>query len=339
MLKGRNAALSLAATLVAMATPGLAQDVNIYSSRHYDTDDALYDAFTEATGITVNRLEGEADELIARLQAEGQNSPADILLTVDAGRIWRADKSGVLRGISSDILDERIPEHFRDPEGHWYGLSSRARMIFYARDRVETPPATYDDLADPAYKGQVCIRSSSNIYNLSLMAALIANEGEEAARDWAQGVLDNLARPPEGGDTDQLRGLVSGACDIAVANSYYFARALEQDVEGLTGETDGIGIVFPNQETNGTHVNIAAAGVTANAPNPENAVAFLEYLTTPEAQAHFADANNEFPVVPGTPVGEVAASLGSFREDTLNLEALGENQARAQEIFNEVGFP
>ncbi|MEM8570054.1 MAG: Fe(3+) ABC transporter substrate-binding protein [Pseudomonadota bacterium] len=316
-----------------------ANEVNIYSSRHYDSDFELYETFTEATGITVNRLEGEADELNARLQAEGAQSPADILLTVDAGRIWRADELGLLQSVESDVLNARIPEHLRDPEGRWYGLSMRARVIFYDKDRVANPPQTYADLADPAYEGQICIRTSSNIYNLSLMAAMIENEGEDAARDWAAGLLNNLARSPEGGDTDQLRGIVSGACDIAVSNSYYFARALSEDVEGLTGMTDNIGLVFPDQEGNGTHVNIAAGGIVTNAPNMENAIAFMEFLTTPEAQAHFANQNNELPVVAGAPIGEVVASLGEFKHDELNLDFLGANQARAQEIFNEVGFP
>lgn len=327
------------AALIAGALPALSQEVNVYSSRHYDSDDGLYTAFTEATGIEVNRLEGEADELIARLEAEGANSPADILLTVDAGRIWRADQKGLLQPVSSAVLEERIPSTLRHPEGHWFGLSQRARVIFYAKDRVETPPQTYAALADPQYAGKICIRTSSNIYNLSLMASIIANQGEDAATAWAEGVLANLARDPEGGDTDQLRGLVSGACDIAVANSYYFARALAEDVDGLSGSTDGIGWVFPDQDGSGTHVNVAAAGVVANAPNLESAVAFLEYLTTPEAQAFFANQNYELPVVAGVEVGEVAASLGDFSTDTLNLDALGSNQAKAQEIFNAVGFP
>lgn len=327
------------AALLAVAAPALSQELNVYSSRHYDSDDSLYEAFTQATGIEVNRLEGEADELIARLEAEGANSPADILMTVDAGRIWRADEMGLLQPVSSEVLEERIPEALRHPEGHWFGLSQRARLIFYAKDRVENPPQTYAELADPQYEGKVCIRTSSNIYNLSLMASIIANQGEEAATNWAEGVKANLARAPEGGDTDQLRGLVSGACDIAVANSYYYARALSEPVEGLSEGTDGIGWVFPDQDGVGTHVNVAAAGVTANAPNRDAAIAFLEYLTTPEAQAFFADQNSEFPVVPDAPVGEIAASLGDFRADELNLNALGENQAKAQEIFNAVGFP
>lgn len=321
------------------ALPVVAQEVNIYSSRHYDTDEKLYSDFTEATGIEVNRIEGEADELIARLGAEGANSPADILLTVDAGRIWLADREGLLQPVESDVLNDRIPAHLRHPDGHWFGFSTRARVIFYAKDRVESPPLTYAALADPDWKGRLCVRSASNIYNLSLMGAIIAHEGPNAARTWAEGVLANLARPPEGGDTDQLRGLVSGVCDIALSNTYYFARALDQDIDGLTGSTDGIGIVFPDQDGNGTHVNIAAAGVTANAPNREEAVAFLEYLTSPSAQEFFANLNYEFPVVDDVETGPVAASLGAFRSDTLNLNSLGENQPDAQRIFNEVGFP
>jgi iron(III) transport system substrate-binding protein len=339
MPSSRLIASIAALAALAGAFPAAAQEVNIYSSRHYDTDDGLYDAFTEATGIAVNRIEGEADELIARMQAEGANSPADVFLTVDAGRIWLADQQGLLQPVESEVLESRIPDYLRHPDGHWFGLSTRARIIFFAKDRVDSPPQTYEALADPQYAGQICIRSSSNIYNLSLMGSIIDHDGEAAARDWAAGLLANLARAPEGGDTDQLKGLVSGACDIAVANTYYFARALSEEVDGLTGSTDGIGLVFPNQETTGTHVNVAAAGVATHAPNRDEAVAFLEYLTTPEAQAYFADQNNEFPVVADVPVGAVAASLGEFRRDTLNLSVLGENQPLAQQIFNEVGFP
>jgi iron(III) transport system substrate-binding protein len=334
----RGTALGLTLSL-ALALPALAQEVNIYSSRHYDTDDALYQAFTEATGIKVNRIEGEADELIARIKAEGANSPADIILTVDAGRIWIADEEGLLQPVSSEVLETRLPDHLRHPQGHWFGLSQRARIIFYARDRVENPPQTYEALADPQYEGRICIRSATNIYNLSLMSAMIDHLGEDGARDWATGLLNNLARPPAGGDTDQLKGLVSGECDIAVANTYYFLRALNEQVDGLTGSTDNIGWVWPNQDTTGAHVNIAAAGVAANAPNRDNAVAFLEFLTEEASQIHFANQNYEYPAVPGVPIGEGPASLGEFRADTLNLAILGENQPLAQQIFNEIGFP
>jgi iron(III) transport system substrate-binding protein len=326
-------------TLLATAAPALADEVNIYSSRHYDTDEALYSNFTAATGIEVNRIEGTPEELIARMKAEGANSPADLFLTVDAGRIWLADRDGLLQPVESEMLNERIPAHLRHPDGHWFGFSQRARIIFYAKDRVPNPPQTYAALADPAYKGQICIRSSSSVYNLSLMSSIIAHEGEDAARAWATGLLDNLAREPQGGDVDQLKGLVSGECDIAVANTYYFARALATDEPGIIEGVDNIGWAFPNQETTGAHVNVAAAGVTVHAPHPDAAISFLEYLSTPEAQAYFANQNYEYPAVADAQVAEVPASLGSFRSDELNLSALGENQPKAQQIFNEIGFP
>ena len=331
--------LALTGALVVAALPALADEVNVYSSRHYDTDEALYSNFTEATGIRVNRIEGTPEELIARMNAEGANSPADIYLTVDAGRIWLADKDGLLQPVQSEVLAERIPEHLRHPDGHWFGLSQRARVIYYAKDRVANPPQTYEALADPAYKGKICIRSSSNVYNLSLMASIIANDGDEAAKAWAEGLLTNLARPPEGGDSDQIKAVVSGECDIAVANTYYFFRGIGNEEAGIVEGADNIGVVFPNQEGRGTHVNIAAAGVAAHAPHPDAAISFLEYLATPEAQAYFADQNFEYPAVADAKVAEIPASYGTFRSDTLNLSALGENQPQAQAIFNEIGFP
>ena len=332
-------ALRMALLLAAAAGPAMADEVNIYSSRHYDTDEALYADFTKATGIRVNRIEGTPEEMIARMQAEGANSPADIFLTVDAGRIWLADRDGLLQPVHSKVLDERIPEHLRHPDGRWFGLSQRARVILYAKDRVANPPQTYEALADPAYQGRICIRSSSSVYNLSLMAAMIANDGEEAARGWAEGLLANLARPPEGGDSDQIKAVVSGECDIAVANTYYFFRGIGNAEAGIVEGADNIGIVFPNQGGRGTHVNIAAAGVAAHAPHPDAAISFLEYLATPEAQGYFANQNYEYPAVADAPIAEVPASYGSFKSDTLNLSVLGENQPEAQRIFNEIGFP
>ncbi len=329
----------LAASTFLSATQAMAEgELNIYSSRHYDADDQLYTAFEEKTGITVNRIEADADELIARLKAEGQNSPADVFLTVDAGRIWRADEAGLLQAVESDYLETRIPAHLQHPENHWFGFSQRARIIFYDREDVANPPQTYADLADDQYEGQICIRSSSNIYNQSLLGSIIEHEGEEAAKTWAAGVVENFARDPQGGDTDQLKGIVSGECDIAVANTYYFLRALAGGVEGVSEDVERIGWVFPNQSTTGAHVNVAAAGVTAHAPNRDNAVKFLEYLATDEAQAFFANQNNEYAAVPGIALAEVPARLGLFRQDALNLSALGENQPRAQQIFNEVGW-
>lgn len=350
MTRGRVAALAaragLAAVLVAgfagiAATGAMAQgELNLYSSRHYDTDERLYTEFEEKTGITINRIEGKADELIERIKSEGQNSPADILLTVDAGRIWRAQQMDLLQSVETEFLNARVPAHLRHPDGLWYGFSQRARIIFYDRERVSpTQIQTYDDLADPSLKGMVCTRSSSNIYMLSLMAAQIEHKGEQAAKDWAAGMYENRARDPQGGDTDQLRGIASGECAVAVANTYYFARAMRKEVKGLD-ETQiaKIGWVFPNQSTTGAHVNISGAGVVATAPNKENAVKFLEYLASESAQAYFSAGNDEYPAVPGVELSESVAKLGLFRQDTINLAKLGENQPTAQKLYDEVGY-
>jgi len=333
-----STALSIAIALPVTSAAFADGSVNLYSSRHYDTDERLYSDFEEQTGITINRIEGNADELIERLKAEGKNSPADVLITVDAGRIWRAADADLFSPVDSDILEERIPAALQHPDNLWFGFSTRARLIFYNKERVSEPPQTYEALADPKYKGQVCIRSSTNIYNLSLLASIIATDGAEAAESWAQGVKDNLARSPQGGDTDQLKGLVSGECDIAVANSYYFARSLRTNVEGLSEHVDQIGWVFPNQDDRGTHVNVSAAGVLKNAPNRENAIKFLEYLASDSAQEYFASGNDEYPVVEGVGLSASVTTLGEFKRDQLNLAALGENQTEAQSIFNAVGF-
>lgn len=331
-----------AAALIALPVAAQAAgEVNLYSSRHYDTDERLYSDFEEETGITVNRIEDDASVLIERIKAEGENSPADILLTVDAGRLYQADQDGLFQPVESEVLEERIPANLRHPDGHWFGFSTRARVIFY--DKAKVDPAdiqSYADLADPKLEGLVCTRSSSNIYMLSLLAALIDRWGEEQATEWARGLWNNRARDPEGGDTDQLRAIASGQCAIAVGNTYYYARALSKDVRGLANpeDTDRIGIVFPDQDGEGTHVNVSAGGVIANAPNRENAIRFLEYLASDSAQKYFADGNNEYPVVEGIEASSAVESLGEFTADDLPLVVLGENQARAQAIYNEVGY-
>ena len=333
--------LALASTTAvgALAQTAAAEgEVNLYSSRHYDTDERLYSEFTEQTGITINRIEGNADELIARMQAEGANSPADVLLTVDTSRLERAKDAGVLQSIDSDVLEERIPANLQDSDNQWFGFSQRARIIFYDKNDVTDPPMDYVSLADPAYKGMVCHRSSSNVYGQTLLASIIENHGEEAAREWAAGVVENFARDPEGGDTDQLRALVSGQCDISIANSYYFARALRDDVEGVSGSIDQIGWVFPAQDGEGAHMNLSGGGVAANAPNRENAVAFLEYLASDQAQQYFSAGNDEFPAVPGVELSESVAQLGEFKADDVSLSAVAKNIPLAQKIFNEVGW-
>ena len=335
-------AMSLAAALAAgggfAGAAHAAGELNLYSSRHYDTDERLYSDFEEKTGIKINRIEDKASALIERIKAEGANSPADVLLTVDAGRLWAADQDGLFQPANSSTLDAKIPANLRHPDGHWFGFSTRARVIFYDKTRVENPPQTYEALADPQYKGMVCTRTSSNIYMLSLMSAIIAHNGEDAAKSWAEGVWANRARDPEGGDTDQLRGIASGQCAIAVANTYYFARALRKDVKDLTGKTDNIGVVFPNQDGVGTHVNISGGGVVATAPNKENAVKFLEYLASEAAQNYFAAGNDEYPVVEGTEIASHVQALGDFKIDPLPINVFGENQAKAQAIYNAAGF-
>jgi iron(III) transport system substrate-binding protein len=328
-----------AALIASTALPAFAEgQLNLYSSRHYDTDEKLYSDFTEQTGITINRIEGKADELLARMQAEGANSPADILVTVDTSRLSRAKNMGLLQSVDSEILEERIPSNLQDTENEWFGFSQRARIIFYAKDTVDTPPLTYLDLADPAYEGKVCIRSSSNEYNQTLLAAIVTHYGEEKATAWAQGVVDNMARAPQGGDTDQLRGLVSGECEVAVSNTYYFARALRTDVDGVSGEIDKIGWVFPDQEDIGAHMNLSGAGVAANAPNRDNAVKFLEYLSSESAQVYFSTGNDEFPAVKGVPLADSVAKLGEFKADDVNLSEVAENIPTAQKIFDAVGW-
>ncbi|KHQ54844.1 Fe(3+) ABC transporter substrate-binding protein [Mameliella alba] len=332
-----------AAALVALAgltpTAGIAQgEVNIYSSRHYDTDERLYSDFEDATGITINRIEGNADELIARMQAEGRNSPADILLTVDTSRLERAKDAGVLQPIESAVLEARVPGYLQDAENEWFGFSQRSRIIFYDKQDVTEPPATYQDLADPKYKGQVCIRSGTNAYMQTLLAALVEHMGEEAARDWAAGVVANFARDPQGGDTDQLRGIVSGECDVVLSNTYYFARAIRTEVDGLSDSRDMIGWVFPNQDSTGAHMNLSGGGVAAHAPNKENAIKFLEYLASDQAQKYFSAGNDEYPAVPGVGLSPSVAELGFFKPDDVNLSAVAKQIPTAQKIFNEVGW-
>ncbi len=310
-------------------------EVNIYSARHYQTDEQLYNDFEEETGITINRIEAESDVLIQRIQNEGVNTPADVLITVDAGRLWRAEEAGIFASVDSDVLNERLPERMRHPDGRWFGFSQRVRVIYYDASRWDTPPVTtYEGLADPALEGEVCIRSSSNVYNQSLLASLIEHHGEEEAEAWAADVVSNFARAPQGGDTDQIRGVAAGECGVAVANHYYYLRLLEDEPETV----ENVALVFPNDEDRGVHANVGGAGVIENGPNRDNAVAFLEYLSSDTAQRHFADGNNEFPAVKGVEASELATSLGEFNTDPVNVAVYGKHQAPAQMIFDRVGW-
>ena len=313
--------------------------VNIYSSRHYDTDLRLYSDFTEQTGIKVNRIEAKSNALIERIKTEGEFSPADLLITVDAGVFWRAENEGVIQPISSDILEARIPSHLRHPDGLWYGLSKRARVIIYNKNKGRPDKLeTYDDLAKSTHKGAICMRSSGNIYNISLLSSLIAHSGDKQAQEWAEGVVSNFARKPQSNDTGQIEAVAAGICDISVVNTYYLARFARSDDPQKQDVFNSLGIIFPNQEDRGTHVNISGAAVTANAPNKENAIRFMEYLTSESAQLYFADGNNEYPVIDLIDNVSAVQSLGTFDEDKLNVGELGENQARAIDVFDAVGW-
>ena len=325
------------AGLVASAPSLSAEQVNLYSARHYDTDFALYDTFTERTGITVNLIEGGSDALIERIVNEGEYTPADLLITVDAGRLWRAQERGIFQPVSSEVLAERIPDYLREPGGHWFGLSKRVRVIVHGKDSaLPGAVARYEDLADPQLHGKICMRSSSNIYNLSLMSSLVDALGATAAEEWAGGVVANFARPPQGNDTSNLAAVASGECGLTLANTYYLGRWLASSRQEDRRMLDRLSVVFPNQGDRGAHVNVSGAGVTRHAPNRDNAVKFLEYLTSDFAQKVFAEGNNEYPVV-GETSGPITA-LGAFREDGINAGLLGRNQAEAVRIYDRAGW-
>lgn len=314
--------------------PKQAGQVNIYSARHYNTDEQLYKSFTEKTGIKVNLIEGKDDELIERIKSEGANSPADILITVDGGRLWRAEQAGVFAPVNSEVLNQKIPANLRSPNNLWFAFSKRARVIMYNKDKVNpTDISTYEDLADPKWKGKLIMRSSSNIYNQSLVAGMIEEKGEEATAKWIKGLVANLARPPQSNDTGNIEDVAAGIGDITLANTYYLAR-YEDEPEIF----DKIGVIFPNQKDRGTHVNVGGAGMLKNAPDKENAIAFLEYLASSEAQKFFAVENNEYPVVEDTPLKEVVKSFGEFKDDTTNVAAYGKNNADAVKIMDQSGW-
>jgi len=326
------AGLSACAEDAADTAVPITGEINIYSSRHYDTDLALYEDFTKTTGIKVNRIEADADALIERIQSEGEFSPADLFITVDAGRLWRAEEAGILAPVDSKVLAERIPANLRDPQNRWFGLTTRARIIVYNKGKGK--PAgleTYEDLADPAFKGRICMRSSSSVYNIALLASMIAHDGEAKAQSWAKGVVANFARAPQGNDMSNIEAVAAGECDISLVNTYYLARFDTPDKRKVL---DGIGIIFPNQATTGTHVNMSGAGVVKTAPNRANAVRFLEYLATDSAQRYLANGNNEYPAVKGIAPTSAVEALGTFKADPLPAAEIGKNEARAVELYN-----
>jgi iron(III) transport system substrate-binding protein len=313
--------------------------LNLYSARHYDTDNDLYQSFTDATGTQINLIEAEADPLIERIKSEGSNSPADVLITVDAGRLWRAEQDGLFEPVTSTVLQEAVPENLRHPEGLWYGLSKRARVIMY--DRTKVNPAelsTYEALADPKWQGQILVRSSTNVYNQSLVGSILEANGPEATEEWARAMVANFARPPEGGDTSQIQACAAGVGTLAISNTYYLVRMLKSDDPAEREAAERIGVFFPNQRDRGTHVNISGAGVLRTAPNKEAAVRFLEHLVSPSSQAIFAQGNNEYPVVQGVELDPTLASFGEFKEDPLNASVFGRNNEAALQIMDRAGW-
>ncbi len=315
------------------------KQINLYSSRHYNTDDQLYGLFTSKTGIKVNLIEGKADELIERIKSEGKNSPADLLITVDAGRLWRAEQAGLFAPVSSSVLAAKIPANLRHPNNLWFGFSKRARVIVYNKDSVDPSQlSTYEDLVAPQWQGRFIIRSSSNIYNQSLVAGLIDVHGEQKVEDWCRGLVNNFARSPQGNDTGQIEAVASGLADLTLVNTYYLPRYLKNRNPRKKAIFERVGVFFPNQSDRGAHVNIGGAGMVKSAPNPEGAIAFLEYLASPEAQKFFSQGNSEYPVVAGTPADPVVESFGTFKEDTTNVSSYGINNAKAVQIMDRAGW-
>src|SRR5690606_16329574 len=340
----RRALLLGAAGLAAMlALPGVtaAQDkvLNLYSSRHYDTDEAPYAESTRQTGIQINRIEAGEDQLLQRMRTEGERSPADVLITVDAGRLWRAQSMGLLQPIRNAVLEKAIPAHLREPDGHWFGFSKRARVFVVNKEKVKPGEiARYEDLADAKWKGRVLIRSSTNVYNQSLVGSMIATLGEPATETWAKAVVANMARAPKGGDTDQLKAVAAGEGDVAVSNSYYLARLMGSKKPEEQAVAAKLAIILPNQDDRGTHVNISGAGVAKYSPNKENAIRFLEYLASKQAQEYFSKGNYEFPVVGGVALHPVIAGWAEFKEDQINAAVFGRNNEAALKLMDRAGW-
>jgi iron(III) transport system substrate-binding protein len=341
----RSLLLALAAAATLAATQVQAQDrvLNLYSARHYQTDEALYEDFTKSTGIRINRVEADDAGILARLQAEGTASPADVILLVDAARLWRGEQEGLFQPVKSAVLDQRVPAQFRggvtSQGAQWYGMSTRARVVVYDKSRLKaTDVDTYEKLAGPSLKGQFCVRSGSHPYNLSLFGSMLEHLGPQATESWLKGLVSNMARAPKGGDTDQIKGVASGECGVALTNTYYFARLMRSNKPDERAIVEKVGVVFPNQASWGTHVNIAGAAVARNAPHRDAAVKFLEYLSSDSAQRYFADGNNEYPIVPSAPTSAALTALGSFKAETVPIAKVGANTAQVQQMLDRVGF-
>ena len=347
-MKKQVVAVAALASLV-WGAAAQAQELNLYSARHYSTDEALYADFTKATGIKINRVDADDAGIIARLKAEGASSPADVILLVDAARLWRGEQDGLFLPIKSKLLDDTIPASLRaapaaDGGTPWFGFSTRARVVVYDKIRVKPEDVdTYEELGDAKNKGKLCIRSGSHPYNLSLFGAMTEHLGEQKAEAWLKGMVDNMARTPKGGDTDQIKAVAAGECQIGVTNSYYLARLMRSGKPEDRAVVEKVGVVFPNQSSWGTHVNIAGAAVARHAKNQANAIKFLEYLASASAQNHFANGNNEWPVAKGVNTDNPAlksmtGGSGQFKSETIPISAVGANQVKVQQMLDRVGF-
>ncbi|RYF17936.1 MAG: extracellular solute-binding protein [Comamonadaceae bacterium] len=341
-------AFATATLLAATALSATAQEqvLNLYSARHYSTDEALYANFTKATGIKINRVDADDAGILARLKAEGAASPADVILLVDAARLYRGEQDGLFKPVKSKLLEDAIPAQYRSTTAEgttWFGFSTRARVVVYDKVKVKREDVdTYEELADPKNKGKVCLRSGSHPYNLSLFGAVMQHVGEQKTEQWLKGIVDNMARAPKGGDTDQVKAVGAGECQVAVSNSYYVARLLRSTNPEDKALMERVGIVFPNQGSWGTHLNVAGGAVAKNAKNTGAAVKFLEYLASPEAQNHFANGNNEWPTAKGVKVSNPALQAmsggGDFKAETIPLAAVGANTVKIQQMLDRVGF-
>jgi iron(III) transport system substrate-binding protein len=340
----RLAATAALLTLVSGVSLGQDKVLNLYSARHYQTDEALYNNFTQATGIRINRVDADDAGILTRLKSEGSASPADVILLVDAARLWRAEEDGLFQPTRSATLEARVPATLRGVDSGqgsaWFGLSTRARVVVYNKISVKRDEVdTYEKLADPKNKGKVCTRSGSHPYNLSLFGAVMEHMGEAATETWLKGVVDNMARAPKGGDTDQIKAVASGECQIALTNTYYLARMMRSDKPDERAAMEKVRIVFPNQQTWGTHVNIAGAAIARYAPNRAAALQFVEYLSSDAAQAYFANGNNEWPVVRSVKLANPALdAMGDFKAETIPVSVVGRNQGKVQQILDRVGF-
>lgn len=313
--------------------------VNLYTSRHYESDRQLYDAFTEQTGIVVNVVEGKGDELLERLKTEADQTEADLFLTADAGNMHVASEAGLFQPVNNDVIFANIPDKYRADNNEWFGIAKRARVIVYAKDRVNPADlSTYEALTEPQWKGKVVARTSTNMYNMSLLASFIEVKGEQASLDWAKGLVANFARDPKGNDRDQAKAIVAGEADVTIMNTYYIGAMLNSKDTEEVKVAESVGIFFPNQDTTGTHVNISGIGVTKHAKNVENATKFIEFLSSEQAQQQFASTNHEYPVNPKVEPSDYIKSWGTFKEQNIDLSALGKNQQQAIKLFDQAGW-